>query len=154
MTYQDALHKLGNRVSRVIDNNTTLHKCSDGAIAVRLYQTDVVTFWPDGEIKLDSGGYRTVATKERINEYAPAACHITQCNGRWYLGNVGTNGGQHFYDGLIYHPENNGFNFNLKWNPPVPGEDALFYQSHGEEPIADTIARLQKPLRKRRAVAA
>jgi hypothetical protein len=38
--------------------------------------------------------------------------------------------------------------------PPVPGKNALFYQSHGEEPIADTIARLQKPLRKRRAVAA
>jgi hypothetical protein len=117
MTYQDALHKLGNRVSRVIGNNTTLHKCSDGAIAVRLYQTDVVTFWPDGEIKLDSGGCRTVTTKARINEYAPASCHITQRNGQWYLGNVGTNGGPHFYDGLIYHPENNGFNFSLKWNP-------------------------------------
>jgi hypothetical protein len=53
-------------------------------IAVRYHSTDVVTFRPDGTIVLDSGGYQTVTTKQRINNYTRA--HVWQDKGIWYVG--------------------------------------------------------------------
>ena len=41
--------------------------------AVRLHATDVVTLHPDGSYTLDSGGWDTPTTKERINRFAPVA---------------------------------------------------------------------------------
>ncbi len=52
--------------------------------AIRFYETDIVTFKPDGSIVLNSGGYRTATTKQRINEFAPMLT-ITQKNGLWYV---------------------------------------------------------------------
>ena len=37
-------------------------------IAIQLHSTDVVTYRPDGSIVLDSGGWRTPTTKDRMND--------------------------------------------------------------------------------------
>lgn len=52
------------------------------AYAVRLHQTDVVTLHPDGSYALDSGGWRSVTTKDRINRYAPGS--VASDKGSWY----------------------------------------------------------------------
>lgn len=39
---------------------------------VRLHQTDVVTYLPHGDIEVATGGWRTVTTKRRIEDYTPA----------------------------------------------------------------------------------
>jgi hypothetical protein len=41
----------------------------DEVVSVRLHQTDIVTFWPDGSIVLNSGGWETNTTKSRINDF-------------------------------------------------------------------------------------
>lgn len=64
-------------------HHTRLQRRPDGAIAVRLHATDVVTYLPNGTYRLDSGGWRTVTTKARIAEYAPV--HIGQKAGVWTL---------------------------------------------------------------------
>lgn len=100
MTYLHAADRLGNRQSRKLGNNTYLKRRSDTAIAVMLHATDVLTFNADGSTVLDSGGWQTVTTKARINEYGPGG-GICQQNGQWYYCPSGWNGPRYkFADGM------------------------------------------------------
>lgn len=85
-TYADALAKLGKRSQMKLANNTYLSRIPDtDTLAVILHGTAVVHMHPDGTYTLNSGGYRTSTTKDRINTYGP--CHvITQTKGKWYVG--------------------------------------------------------------------
>lgn len=70
-------------VGKPIGNNTRLVQV-DSDYAIRLHNTNIVIYKPDGSIVLDSGGYRTWTTKDRINEYAHDI-HVTQDMGLWYV---------------------------------------------------------------------
>lgn len=53
-----------------------VHGGTDGAVkgyAVRYHNTDVVTLYSDGTVKLATGGYVSVMTGERMHAYTPAA---------------------------------------------------------------------------------
>jgi len=73
MEYRDADAKLQGRCRerRKLENNTYLERRYTGAIAVRLHSTDVLTFFPDGRIEVNTGGWHTVTTRDRINCYLP-----------------------------------------------------------------------------------
>ena len=84
----DALLQGRNKQGRKLGNNTYLKRLSvldQDSIAVRYHSTDIVTFHPDGRIVLNSGGWRTMTTKARIN-----ACDLpytlAQDKGIWYIG--------------------------------------------------------------------
>jgi hypothetical protein len=47
-------------------NNTVLVQHADGRLAVRLHETDVVTFHGDGSATLNSGGWQTFTTRDRM----------------------------------------------------------------------------------------
>lgn len=79
--------------SKFVDRNTLRIKYKDGTEAIRLHNTDVVTFMPSGEIQLNSGGWRTPTTKERINKFANTGMY--QEKGVWYVA------GSMFYDNMI-----------------------------------------------------
>lgn len=70
--------------SRKVANNTYLERRGND-IAVRLHATDVVTFHADGTATLDSGGWLTVTTKARMNEYLPGGISLGSVKGRWYF---------------------------------------------------------------------
>lgn len=61
------------RDAQKLENNTYLTRRphNDGGFiyTVRLHSTDVLEQWPDGSVAVTSGGWRTVTTKARINEY-------------------------------------------------------------------------------------
>lgn len=58
----------------------------EDAYAIRLYNTDIVTFYRDGTIKLDNGGHQTVTTKARMNEILrPLGLTIDQKDYEWYV---------------------------------------------------------------------
>ena len=79
--------------SKFIDNNTlSLEYCS-GIKAIRLHNTDVITF-VDNTIVLNSGGWRTATTKDRINKYSPI--RINQDRGKWYANSL------LFFDGITF----------------------------------------------------
>jgi hypothetical protein len=84
MDYQSANQQLQGRCfqSRKLGNNTYLQR-RDEDIAVRLHSTDVITFHPDGSITLDTGGWETVTTKDRINSYQPHS--VWSERGTWFL---------------------------------------------------------------------
>lgn len=84
LTYENARDLLGRgrNGKKKLANNTYLHGVH-GGIAVQLHDTDVVTIWPDNTYTLNSGGWQTVTTKARINEFSPA--RLGQDKGVWYL---------------------------------------------------------------------
>jgi hypothetical protein len=92
--------KLSGRDRRKVANNTYLIR-REGSIAVRLHDTDVVTYLPNGDIVLNSGGWQTVTTKGRMNDYTDA--RIGSTKGVWsvYWGST-----EHAYaDGMVLHPD-------------------------------------------------
>lgn len=62
-------------------NNTYLRRREDGAFEVWLHDTAVVTIHADGTWTLDSGDWRTVTTRERIESYSPARIEGTMESG-------------------------------------------------------------------------
>lgn len=74
-----------NQNGRKLANNTYAERRGDN-IAIRLHSTDVITFKPNGDKVLSSGGWRTATTKDRINNFG--GVRMYQTNGNWYIGDV------------------------------------------------------------------
>jgi hypothetical protein len=72
-----------NRKTRKIGNNTYAEIEYDNSVSIRLHGTSVVRFYPNGLVKLNSGGWRTSTTKDRINKYSPVS--VYQKNFEWFL---------------------------------------------------------------------
>jgi len=64
---------------------TFLIRKPDGVLAIELFGHEIIQYHPKGPIVLNSCGYRTVTTKDRINRYNPA--YIIQARGIWYITN-------------------------------------------------------------------
>lgn len=79
--------------SHVIENNTVEYWDKDNNRIIRLHNTDIVKFYTNGVIELNSGGWRTPTTKNRINDYAPGV-RLYQEKSQWYVCGV------LFYDGI------------------------------------------------------
>lgn len=96
MNYVEADLQLQGRnyLSRKYANNTYLQR-RGADIALLLHATDIVTWKPNGDTVLDSGGWRTVTTKERMNRVIDLI--ITQKQGRWFM----LNGNVLYQDGMI-----------------------------------------------------
>ncbi len=96
---------LGSKQVRKIANNTYARwKDATRDIAICLHSTDVVTFHDDGTITLNSGGYRTVTTKDRINGILPRPLGVYSNKGVWTLYRKGNNPCtvSEFYDGMRF----------------------------------------------------
>jgi hypothetical protein len=86
-----------------LENNTYLKHRGD-TIAVMLHNTDVVTYFPNGDIKLNSGSWRTVTTKDRINKYAPI--RLWAHKGQWYATPPWSNETKIFFqDNMVIRPD-------------------------------------------------
>lgn len=87
MTYAEAKSKFDKCLNKdrgyKLAGNTRIQKRGH-AFAIRLYDTDIVIIRPDGNYRLNSGGWRTMLTKDRMNSVLP--CCIWQQNGVWHIG--------------------------------------------------------------------
>ena len=64
-------------------HNTFLRRLAKDKIGVRLHYTDIVIYHKDGTVELNSGGYETVTTKDRINKFSPVG--VQQTNREWFM---------------------------------------------------------------------
>jgi hypothetical protein len=98
MDYQKALALLKtarDKCRKPIANNTWLIlDTNTNDIAVRLHHTDILTFKPDGSIILDTGGWKTMVTKDRMNEFLPQG-GVGSTRGVW---TVSSGGIEYFYE--------------------------------------------------------
>lgn len=110
MTFTQAREKLGNRDSKKVANNTYLmaRRTPEGEyyIALRLHETDIIEFYENDEMAVFTGGWQTVTTKARINEYLP--CNgVFQKHGDWFWNILGSEP-EAFSEGDIVMPVGNG----------------------------------------------
>lgn len=78
-------HVLGLAESKKIGHHTYLERTPWNGVAVRLHATHVVTFDQDGTITLNTGGWFTTTTKDRINAVLPQRYRVSSHKGTWHL---------------------------------------------------------------------
>jgi hypothetical protein len=105
---------------RKVANNTWLERHDNGDIAVRLHATDVVVYHPDESVTLNTGGWYSVTTKERMNRFTDFSVHSVK--GEWY---VNIRNPDYVY--LAYDPDNS----------PNPAQQP--YWSEPATPYADSM---------------
>jgi hypothetical protein len=75
---------------RKIANNTFRYTRADGENVIRLHTTDIAVQLPDGRVKLDTGGWKSVTTKDRLNislgAFGLGAFYIYSNKGQWFVG--------------------------------------------------------------------
>ena len=84
MNYQklDEMLQGRNRQRRKIANNTYAVRQGGNALSVRFHDTDILIFWPSGQINIDNGGYYTVTTFARLSDFGPLVWF--RRNWQWY----------------------------------------------------------------------
>ena len=97
-TKSEAFNGEAPQSSRKINNNTFSYNDGSSQKVIRLHNTDIMHFQDNGSIMLDSGGWRTVTTKARMNEYLPSYYQVYQKNYTWYVSDG--LGSIPFYDGM------------------------------------------------------
>src|SRR5258708_1370256 len=75
---QRAAYKL-----RIVKRNTFQFE-RDGETVIRLHETDIVRK-RNGYVILNSGGWKTVTTKDRMNDHLPAGYRLFSDHGQWYV---------------------------------------------------------------------
>ena len=86
-----------NESGKPLENNTRLMQRGDN-FAVKLHDTDIVTITPNDTFILNTGGWFTLTTKDRINKYNPI--RVYQSNKLWYLGDYDNEQKVLFFDGI------------------------------------------------------
>ena len=105
-TKQEQLEGVGDYVSaKKVAHNTIERTLADGTRIVRLHLTDIVTTYPDGRVKLNSGGFLTHTTKDRLTGYLPAGWSLWTDRGIWYLGRRSDGKRFVFADGVTFSPD-------------------------------------------------
>lgn len=100
-SYETASRFLGHRDKRKLANNTQVERGADDSIGVRLHRTTIVRYYPDGRVQLDSGGWHTVTTKQRISQLLPGMMGLVQRRHDWYVENRYLGTTVPFEDGMI-----------------------------------------------------
>ena len=87
-------------------NHTRLYDCGE-YYAIRLHETDIIRVDKRERCEtLDSGGWRTVTTKARINEYSSCA-RVYQDDGIWYIVHKVSGARFVYADGVCLAPDGN-----------------------------------------------
>ena len=84
MTLAEAISRLNGRSSKKVGNNTYLESGDDGAVHLKLHSTRIISWNADGTVKVNSGGWRTVTTKARLNAFLDGA-EVFQKNFDWFV---------------------------------------------------------------------
>ena len=84
LNYFKAQALLKKRDSKKLCNNTYLKRLDD-CIAVLLHCTYIIKYYPDGRIVLNTNGWETVTTKDRLNGFLGWPFGICTISGRWFL---------------------------------------------------------------------
>ena len=84
--------------SKRLELNTYAKRLDEKTISIRLYDTDIVIYKDNGVVELNSGGFRTATTKDRINKYSPL--RLRQEKSVWYV--MGQDTTVVFFDGIQF----------------------------------------------------
>lgn len=102
LTYAQAEELVYNSKSwkKKLENNTVLVSGA-GKYYIKLHEHTIIIIYRDGTYKLDSCGFQTMLTRDRLSKYSPV--NIYNKRGKWICTKgYGENEGDFpFYDGII-----------------------------------------------------
>lgn len=81
---------------KIIQRNTFEYHRPNGDRAIRFHVTDIIVYHADGRITLDSGGWKTMSTKDRINSHL-RGYNVGSDRGTWFV-YASDGGGQWFHE--------------------------------------------------------
>lgn len=84
LSFDEGLARLKGKSQKKLENNTYLVQVDAETLGVKLHDTIVVYIFKSGIYQLNTGGWKSATTKDRINKYGPA--RVSQKNGIWYIG--------------------------------------------------------------------
>ncbi len=99
--YETASRFLGEKDEKKLAYNTLIYRGAEDSIAIRFHGTTIVRYYPDGRVQLDSGGWRTVTTKQRINQLLPGMMGLYQERHEWFVSNRYLGTEEPFEDGMV-----------------------------------------------------
>jgi hypothetical protein len=111
-TKADIMHDVQYDKAKKIANNTFEYWQGKDRI-IRLHDTDIIRFNRRGTVTLNSGGWQTVTTKDRINGFQHN-CSLLQRKGVWYISVTMREKTHKYHDGTVYKYQ-------------VHNEDSLFF---------------------------
>ena len=72
--------------ARKIANNTLMYYLESGERAIQLHDSIILLFGQNEEsVALDTDGWKTPTTKERMNAFLPWSIRVFQRNSEWYI---------------------------------------------------------------------
>lgn len=77
--------KKKNVLRMAFGDNTWLCKYQDKSFKMVYHDTPIVSWFSDGSIRLNTGGFFTRTTKSRMNAFLPEGFSVFQRNTKWYL---------------------------------------------------------------------
>lgn len=107
MTYAELDRMLQGRCRerRKLANNTYARREGD-VLYIRLHATDILTFYPDGSVKVYVGRWDTMTTRQRLSRFLPCGYYVYRDRGvtyvkrRWHR-----DGDVELRDGWVVSPE-------------------------------------------------
>lgn len=93
---------LGKRDSRTLAHNTFVTRMGpEGPIDVVFHYTHILSFDLDGNVTVNTNGYHTVTTKQRLNQFlVPHGYRISSVRYHWFVYNLRTGEKQPYEDGM------------------------------------------------------
>jgi hypothetical protein len=84
LTFSKCVELLGEKSEYKLGPNCHVVKRDNRTIAVRLYATDIITFYLDGNVKFDHAGHKTRTTFRHWEKYSPFPVS-TDGKGNWQI---------------------------------------------------------------------
>ena len=75
-SYHEAAIFLGRWAVADLGSNMKVCRRGPHAIAIRLYDTDIITYYSDDTFEANNGGWNTPTTSTRLNLFGPAGWHF------------------------------------------------------------------------------
>lgn len=82
LTFEDAGRMLAQRATKKLARNTYL-RMEGGDMVIRFWETDIVRITLENNYTLNTGGYLTTTTKDRLSRFTPA--RVGADRGLWYV---------------------------------------------------------------------
>ena len=103
---------------RKMANNTYLEwdDTTEGRVYhIRLHRTRIISFYRDGTVELNTGGWQTNTTKDRINVFSPL--RVWQMNHVWYVSAPEIHQPIHFRELGVPEEEPREYEDGVRWHP-------------------------------------
>lgn len=103
VSYEAMNNFLGDKSEKKVGHNTTAERIGEFEIGIKYYNTYIIKIDPTDIITVNSGGWDTKTTKERLNHFLSCRnVHITQKKYKWTI--HGSNDSLDYVDGMQVFP--------------------------------------------------